>query len=232
MVCPFPWPAASFSHGDFPSKGCSHKHSPPSRNQVAGPLLQLLFDKLQNMQLKDLWKDDDLFKHCYYLHGATIKTVPFLNVMASGPYNQRAVMDIINCTEYMAEGGMKDVTYVATNMKPTIEKVGSQNAVLFAFGGAYNVQKAGSILEVWHPWATTIHATEHVCALMFKSWFMTLELVLLKAALMKIVGNFGHSKHALGSLLKKHSKNHHNGRFIGPLRAVDPRMAGYAISFL
>jgi len=184
------------------------------------------------MQLKDLWKDDDLFKHCYYLHGATIKTVPFLNVMASGPYNQRAVMDIINCTEYMAEGGMKDVTYVATNMKPTIEKVGSQNAVLFAFGGAYNVQKAGSILEVWHPWATTIHAAEHVCALMFKSWCMTLELVLLKAALMKIVGNFGHSKHALGSLLKKHSKNHHNGRFIGPLRAVDPRMAGYAISFL
>ena len=61
---------------------------------------------------------------------------------------------------------------------------------------------------------------------------MTLELDLLKSALMKIVGNFGGSKHALGSLLKKHSKNHHNGRFVGLLRAVDPRMAGYAISFL
>ena len=70
---------------------------------------------------------------CYYLDGATIKTVPFLNVMASGPYNQRAVMDIIDCTEHMAEGGMKDATYVAACMKPTIEKVGSQNAVLFAF---------------------------------------------------------------------------------------------------
>jgi len=39
------------------------------------------------MQFEDLWKADDLFKHCYYLDGATIKTVPFLNVMASGPYN-------------------------------------------------------------------------------------------------------------------------------------------------
>jgi len=67
---------------------------------------------------------------------------------------------------------------------------------------------------------------------MFKSWFMTLELDLLKCALMKIVGNFGGSKHALGSLLKKHSKNHHNGRFVGLLHAVDPGMACYAISFL
>ena len=214
------------------AKAVPTTYRPPSRNQVAGPLLQLLFDELQNTQFDDLWKDDDLFKHCYYLDGATIKTVPFLNVMASGPYNQRAVMDIIDCTEHMAEGGMKDATYVAACMKPTIEKVGSQNAVLFAFDGAYNVQKAGSMLEVWYPWATTIHAAEHVCALMFKSWFQTLELDLLKSALMKIVGNFGGSKHALGSLLKKHSKNHHNGRFVGLLRAVDPRMAGYAISFL
>jgi len=52
-------------------------------------------------------------------------------------------MDIINCTEHMAEGRRKDVNYVAANMKPTVEKVGSQNAVLFAFDGAYNVQKAG-----------------------------------------------------------------------------------------
>jgi len=149
--------------------------------------------------------------------------------MASGPYNQRAVMDIINCTEHMAEGGMKDATYVADNMKPTIEKGGSQNAALFAFDGAYNVPKAGMMLEVWHLWETTVHTAKHVCALMFKSWFMTLELDLLKAALMKIVGNFGGSKHALGSLIKKH---HHNGRFVGLLRAIDPRMAGYVISFL
>jgi len=131
----------------------------------------------------------------------------------------------------MTEEGMKDTTCVATNMKPTVEKAGSQNGILFAFDGAHNMQKAGSMLEVWHPWATAIHA-EHVCALMFKSWFMTLELNLLRSALVKIVGNFGGSKHALGSLLKKHSKNQHTGRLVGLLHAVDPRMAGCPIGFL
>ena len=214
------------------AKAVPTSYRPPSRNQVAGPLLRLLYDELQSMQLEDLWKDDELFKHGYYLDGATIKTVPFLNVMASGPYNHKAVMDIIDCTDHMAEGGMKDATYVADKMKPTIEKVGSRNAVLFAFDGAYNVQKAGAMLEVSYPWATTIHAAEHVVALMFKYWFMTMELELLTAALGKIVGSFGGSKHVLGALLKKHSKNHHNGRFVGLLHAVDTRMAGYAISFL
>ena len=129
------------------AKGVPTSYRPPSRNQIAGPLLGLLYDEQIRKQHEQLKKDADLFKHQYCLDGATIKSVPLLNVLVSGAYNHSAVMDIIDCTDHMAEGGEKDATYVAECMKPTIDAVGAENAVLFAFDGAYNVQKAGSVCK-------------------------------------------------------------------------------------
>ena len=214
------------------AKAVPTSYRPPSRNQVSGKLLELLHDQLMQRQYEELLKDVDLFKLQFYLDGATIKTVPFLNVMCSGAHNHKAVLDLIDCTDHMAEGGQKDATYIAREMETHIEALDPKNAVLFDFDGASNVQKAGMMLEASYPWATTTHASEHVCALMFTDWFQTVELDLLKLAVMKIQGNFGGSKHGLGALLKKHSKNHNSGRFIGLLRAVEPRMAGHAIAFL
>ena len=183
-------------------------------------------------QREDLMREVNLFKLMFYLDGATVKRMPLLNCMASGAHNHKAVLDIIDCTGHMAEGGEKDATYVAEQMRTKINEISPENVVLFAFDGASNVQKAGQMLELWYPRSSTIHAGEHVGALMFKSWYSTIECDLLVTACKKIQGNFDGSKHTLGSLFKKHSKNFHEGKFVGLLRAVDPRMAGHAIAIL
>jgi len=214
------------------AKAVPVSYTPPSRNQISGALLSLLYENLMSEQHDELMKDVSLFKLMHYLDGATVKTMPLLNHMASGVYNHRAVLDIIDCTGHMAEGGEKDATYIAENMKRNIDKHSPENAVLFAFDGASNVQKAGNMLRLWYPRSSSVHGGEHVCGLMFDDWFDILECKLLVMAMKKIRGNFGGSKHTLGSLTKKHSRNHHNRKFVGLLRASDTRMAGHAIAAL
>ncbi len=58
--------------------------------------------------------------------GATIKTVPLLNVLAAGVNNPFALLDIVDCTNHLAQGGMKDTTHIANIIHPLITQLESE----------------------------------------------------------------------------------------------------------
>jgi hypothetical protein len=48
-----------------------------------------------------------------YGDGATIATTPMINALGSGVHNSFAMLDVFDCTEHMAAGGVKDAVYIA-----------------------------------------------------------------------------------------------------------------------
>ncbi|RDT37658.1 hypothetical protein DXF92_29570, partial [Klebsiella pneumoniae] len=70
--------------------------------------------------------------------------MPLMNVLVSTP-SALSVLDIIDCTEHLEEGGKKDAKYIASIFEEHIQSLDPMgvhlNAILF--DGASNVQKAG-----------------------------------------------------------------------------------------
>ena len=109
--------------------------------------------------------------------GATIKTVPLVNVLAAGVNNPFALLDIADCTDHLSNGGKKDAMHIAKIIMPLIELIHSEPDVhnkkspgivdLVFFYGASNVQNAGEILRIFNPRITVGHGAEHVVSLFF-----------------------------------------------------------------
>jgi hypothetical protein len=90
----------------------------PSRQEVSGELLKLNYQQLIKRQLKTLKDNAEDFGLTLYGDGATVKKMPLLNILASGYGVPAAVLEIVDCTGHMAEGGKKDATYIASLFKP------------------------------------------------------------------------------------------------------------------
>ncbi len=84
--------------------------------------------------------------------GATIKGIPLINVLAAGVNNPFALLDIADCTDHLAKGGIKNASYIAKIIEPMIANLegeldGNRHkctgiADLVFFDGAGNVQNA------------------------------------------------------------------------------------------
>ena len=140
---------------------------PPNKEQVRGPLLDIAYEKQQKETKLELLKMADVFGLCYYGDGATIGKKPLTNVMASGAFTQTAVLDIVDSSEHMAMGGIKDAAYIADMFEPHLKELDplGKNSDLVLFDGASNVQKAGEIIGARHPRVSCLHAAEHVVSL-------------------------------------------------------------------
>lgn len=55
--------------------------------------------------------------------GATVLKTPLVNVLAAGIYEPEAVRDIIDYTDHMAMGGIKDARYLARQLMPTMKEL-------------------------------------------------------------------------------------------------------------
>ena len=127
--------------------------------------------------MKSLLCEASTFRVTVFGDGATIKTVPLLNVLAAGVNNPFALLDIVDCTNHLAQGGMKDTTHIANIIHPLITQLESEmddhNRLcvgivdLVFFDGASNVQNSGELLRVKHPRITVGHGAEHVVSLFF-----------------------------------------------------------------
>jgi hypothetical protein len=115
-------------------------------------------------------KDANIFGFSIYGDGASIKTVPQINILAASPNNPGCVLDVIDCTNQMSEGGEKDAGYTVNSMLLLMNTI-DPNKILFnviAFDGASNVQKAGTIMAQHFPRVTVIHGAEHVVSIIFE----------------------------------------------------------------
>ena len=124
-------------------------------------------------RLPSCWMMFKLYGISVYGDGATIKTTPLINILASSPGNPACVLDVIDCSNHMSEGGKKDAKYIATEMLKVIAKIenlAKRSIITIMFDGASNVQKAGEIMRQHCPSATVEHGAEHVVSLIVEKF--------------------------------------------------------------
>jgi hypothetical protein len=147
----------------------NNKYKAPSRYKVGGHLLDATYASYASDERKKLDIDAEKYGIAVYGDGATIKTVPLINVLAAGVHNPGCVLDIVDCTEHMSEGGIKDADYISREMIPLMKSIDPEQKKidLILFDGAGNVQKAGNIMSQYFPRATVSHCPAHVISLIF-----------------------------------------------------------------
>jgi hypothetical protein len=98
-------------------------YEPPSAYKVGGELLLKLYDINWEQETKSLLMESRIYGISLYGDGATIATTPMINALGSGVHNSFAMLDVFDCTEHMAAGGVKDAVYIAGHFVPIIAKL-------------------------------------------------------------------------------------------------------------
>ena len=77
-----------------------------------------------------MMQDVNIYGASIYDDGATVKGTPMINMLASSPSNPACVLDVIDCTHHMQEGGIKDAKYIAMEMVKMMMKIDSSKSCL------------------------------------------------------------------------------------------------------
>jgi hypothetical protein len=217
------------------AKRVGTKYTPPDRKVISGILLDLAYDNLQEKQKHELLKEVKQFGLSLYGDGATIHKMPLMNLLASGVHQNVAVLDIIDATSYIDNGGKKDAEYIASLFQPYIEmfEIESPNSVDYlSFDGAGNVQLAGKILAAKYPRIIVTHGAEHVISLFFQDCFKLPLLSTLHKLERKIYAFFGSgARHGPYAMFQKNCRLLYK-QVIGLFRPSGTRMAGNAIALM
>ena len=211
-------------------------YKPPSRNQVAGELLDLNYESYINSNISKLMKDADVYGVCLLGDGATVKRMPLINVLGSSPNNWATVLEIVDCSEHMRNGGIKDAIYIASLFRPYLDKFEQMSpgcCDLMLFDGAGNVQKSGEIQAGTYPRLYCVHGAEHVVSLFFGDVFRQPYMAGFFSIAKRAYNVFGSgARHGPYAIFQGFSKAHNKGRNIGLIRAAGTRMAGAVIVLL
>ena len=217
------------------SKSVSSKYKPPTRKRVSTELLSLTYSNRIKQYKEALHKEAGRFGLSFYGDGATVCKMSLINIMASGIHERSAVLDIVDTTDHLAEGGTKNAEYLADLFAPRIKDIDPDKIYVDTvfFDGAANVQKAGKILAEKFPSITVLHGAEHVVSLFFSDLARKIPIIsqMIKVY-KKLYSVFGSgSYHQPHAIFRKNSTLHFQGKYIGMIRAADTRMAGYFIAF-
>ena len=98
-------------------------YKPPPAKRVGGDLLCKLYDVNWQQETSRLLKDARTYGLSRYGDGATIKTFPKINACGSGVHNPFAMLEVFDCTKHMANGGVKDASYISGLFIPLIQKL-------------------------------------------------------------------------------------------------------------
>jgi hypothetical protein len=206
-------------------------YTPPTRKQIGGPLLKIQYDMLISQADASLQANAKDFGLTLYGDGATVRKTPLMNILVAC-CEDIYTLDIVNCSNQLADGGKKDAVYISQIFSPHMERLdpAKDKVDLLFFDGASNVQKGGKILEAMYPRVHVLHGIEHVVSLFFKDVFL-IPIFSCMIDLTRAVYNvFGSGTyHAPHAIFRKKSKAIF-GRYLGFIRAADTRMAGYAVS--
>ena len=120
---------------------------------MGGELLDHNYSNCMDLNKKSLVKSAEVFGIGFMSDGATIGRTPFSNIIALTGDVPPVPVAIVDATEHMATGGVKDATYVAGYMEEHILRYDPNKLYtdVFFFDGAGNVQKGGRVLEAMFP---------------------------------------------------------------------------------
>ena len=92
-----------------------------------------------------------------------------MNILAASAGNPNCIIDIIDCSRHMSEGGKKDAYYICQQMLPKMRMLDPDRNLFdwISFDGASNVQKAGCLIEQYFPRCTVTTGVEHTVSLLF-----------------------------------------------------------------
>jgi len=216
----------------------------PHRIYISGKYLNALYSTNWTEQMKTLMSEARVFGLTLFGDGATIKTVPLVNVLAAGINNPFALLDIADCADHLVKGGKKDARYIAKICMSLIKQIESEvldvNGKkspgvidLVFFDGASNVQNAGEILRAYNRRITVGHGAEHVVSLFFSDVYTKVpEFKRLSNFAKKVHNIFGSVRHSPSAMFKKYSRAHNKGVYIGFIKPSECRMAGEHIALL
>ena len=95
---------------------------PPSKHEISTNLLNATYELYYNDEVSKLMIDAAIFGIVIYGNGATINTVPKINILAVGAHNPGCVLDVIDCTTQMGRDSKKDATYISNQILPHMKK--------------------------------------------------------------------------------------------------------------
>ena len=105
------------------AKHIPNSYKPPSRQLVAGPLLDTNHATVSNKIDEQLLKNLEVYGLTIFGDGATILRTPLINILAAGVHNEAGLLDIANCTGHMAKGFKKDAEYIAKLFIPHMQRL-------------------------------------------------------------------------------------------------------------
>jgi hypothetical protein len=90
---------------------------------MSGKLLDTLYISNWKSQMKTLMSKARIFGLTIFRDGATIKTIPLINILADGVNNSFALLDVVDCSNQASAGKKKDAKYIARLNHPFIAKL-------------------------------------------------------------------------------------------------------------
>ena len=166
----------------------------PTRAAIAGELLDTTYDAYMSEVKSQIDRDAGLLGLAIYGDGATIGKRPMINIMTASAHNPQALCDVVDCSDHMADGGIKDARYLSSKYINTMMKFdpNGDRYDMVVFDGASNVQKGGDVICAKFPKCTVVHGTEHVASLFLGEIFQEECLQIMKK-FTRIVSNIAYS---------------------------------------
>ena len=206
-------------------KATSKNYKTPGHKQVNGPLLDALAGEYDAYALDQIAQVKEDYGLACVSDGATVHHTSLVNVLAI-VLTMVVLLEIVDCSGYMAAGGKKDGTFIAAEMSKNMAKVGTQYFFLVILDGASNMQSAGRILMAGNSQLTLVHCALHVVHLIFGQ----IALIAHVAALIesyRILHNWIYAQHFNFDLFTTLTKKANGGNFVGLPEAADSRMSGH-----
>ena len=151
------------------ARNTNNSYKPPRKDEMSGALLDANYTSYQTSSLTKLLMNANVFGLGIYGDGATIGKIPMMNILAASANNPNCIIDIVDCSRHMSEGGKKDAYYTCQQMLPKMQLLDPDKNLFdwISFDGASNVQKAGSLIEQYFPRCTVSTGVEHTVSLLF-----------------------------------------------------------------
>lgn len=105
------------------AKHVPNTYKPPTRQTVAGPLLDATYSTVNQETEAKILKESRVMGITIFGDGATYLRIPFINILAAGVHNDAGLLDIVDCSGHVAKGYKKDAEYIAKIFLPHMERL-------------------------------------------------------------------------------------------------------------
>ncbi len=196
---------------------------------VSGELLENNFESYQAKQLERLKKDQEIFGLSLYGDCATIKRMLLMNILASSVNNPTILLEVVNATEKLEDGGKKDASWISLHFCPHLERLGPHGSVIdcLFFDGSSNFVAATNALQVTSGQIYFVHSAEYMVSLFFKeiSKMPPVHHIIVSYKRIYKVFRSG-TLQAPHALFAAKAKEHNNGRPINLIKSSDTCIVG------